>query len=612
MAFEKVKGYILQPSRWASRLVFLMGPFLCLLMVETLNENDVFLVLSPLQIALNLAWYFCLFILVRIISGGNLRACVISAAICFAVGLINHYVLRIRGRVIWPGDVATWRTALNVAGDQDYSLDAYIVLGLMVLVVYLVLIILCPPRPKGQSKLRKRTTAAGLAAVVAYVGIFFFTGAMPALNMYPQQWNTRLNGFVLNFTLAARNMNFSEPEGYDRDCILELAEQYPGTEGDESKQPENVIVIMNESFADFSVYDRFSASKDPTPFLHSLVGRENTITGSLYSPSCLGGTATVEHEFLTGFNSAYQPPYTVAYQLYAHEDTPSLAEAADAAGYETIVFHPYLSSGWNRVQVYNYMGFDQQLYQEDVEDPEYIRDYISDASDYKTVMKLTEETDGKTFIFNVTMQNHNGYGQEWTNLEHTIQLPEDLNEIDPEAEQYFASLYESDQALEEFISYYQESDEETLIVFFGDHQPPLSTDLYTYLADSDLDEADPEAQKVLYEVPFFIWANYDIGKETGIMTSPAALGAMTAEIAGLPMTGLQQFVKDFQGLFTGIISYGPIRPDGTVVMSAEDLTEMELQAYTDYGMLTYCGLMDQFDGTERLFHPTGQKERAPK
>ena len=608
---ERLKWLVFQPNLWASRLVFLLGPFLCLLMVEALNESDPLLNLSPLQFALNLAWYFCLFILARIITRGNRRACLVSVLICFATGLLNHYILRFRGRVLWPGDLNAWRTALNVAGAQDYSLDGYIVLGLMVLVVYLVLIVMVPSRPKEHSRLRGRSVIAGLAAVAIYVFIFFGTGAMPALNMYPHQWDTRGNGFVLNFALAARNMTFSEPEGYDRDRILELAEEYPGTAGDAAIRPENIIVIMNESFGDFSVYDRFSASQDPLPFLHSLEGQANTITGTLLSPAWRGGTATVEHEFLTGFNSAFQPPYTVAYQLYVHKNTPSLAEAANAAGYETVAFHPYLASGWNRTQVYDFMGFDRQLYQEDVENPEYIRDYISDASDYETITRLTEEIDGKAFIFNITMQNHNGYGQEWTNLERTIELPEEITSIDPEAEQYFAALYESDKALEELISYYQESGEKTMIVFFGDHQPPLATDLYAWLTDSDLNTLNPEAQKPLYEVPFFIWTNYDIGSQTGLETSPAGLGAMTTKLAGLPMTGLQELVEGFQEAFTGVLPIGLVRADGSIIQSPDEMTEAELQLYEDYEALTYCGLMDQFDGTEPLFHPAEQNERAP-
>jgi len=131
------------------------------------------------------------------------------------------------------------------------------------------------------------------------------------------------------------------------------------------------------------------------------------------------------------------------------------------------------------------------------------------------------------------------------------------------------------------------------------------------LTASDLNTLDPEAQKPLYEVPFFIWANYDIGSQTGLETSPAGLGAMTAKLAGLPMAGLPEFLEGFQEGFTGILPIGLVRADGSIIQGPDEMTEAERQMHEDYDTLTYCGLMDQFEGTEALFHPDGQNERAP-
>ena len=589
-------------DQWLSRIVFLIGPFICFLMVETFNENDVFSSFSLLQVFLNLIWYFALFILIRIFAGNNRRAAIMSSSICFFVGLLNHYVLRIRGRTLWPSDLFSWQTALNVAWSQDYSIDLYIVLAFFVFALYIFLVLMCPAPQNGAHRLKSRSVVVSLAVIFAYGIVFFHTGLMPALGMYTHQWDTRKNGFALNFALAARNMTFKAPDEYDEERILELANEYPGQDGDSAKQPENIIVIMNESFADFSIYDQFSATKDPLPYFHALQKSSNTISGTMYSSAWRGGTANIEHAFLTGLSSYFQPFETVAYQLFVKDNTPSMADQAKAAGYETIAFHPYLSSGWNRVQVYNNMGFDRQLYQEDVKDPMYVRDYISDKSDYEMVMKLTEENEGKTFIFNVTIQNHNGYAQNWVNLERTVELSDKLNEMDPEAEQYFAALNASDIALEELISYYQACGEPTLIVFFGDHQPPLSTEFYEYLIGSSLNEISGDIQAQLYSVPFFIWANYDIGSKTDVKTTPASLGSMLAQIAGLPMTGLQQFVLSISDSTPVLYSGGLIRTDGAIVSDFEDMTEKEIQWYKDYEMLVYAGLFDQIKGSEPLFH----------
>ena len=75
-----------------------------------------------------------------------------------------------------------------------------------------------------------------------------------------------------------------KPDDYSHDTVLELMEQYPGTEGDDSlTKPINIIVVMNESFADLTIFDELEVSQDPTPFLHSL--EENTIQAGCTPPS---------------------------------------------------------------------------------------------------------------------------------------------------------------------------------------------------------------------------------------------------------------------------------------------------------------------------------------
>ena len=112
-----------QPGRWLSRLVFLLGPWACLWIVETLNENDIFKDLHAWQILMNLVWYYALFVFLRLILGRNRRAAALGTCLAFTFGLVNHYILRFRGRILFPADIAGWRTAANVAEGFDYSMD---------------------------------------------------------------------------------------------------------------------------------------------------------------------------------------------------------------------------------------------------------------------------------------------------------------------------------------------------------------------------------------------------------------------------------------------------------------------------------------------------------
>ena len=587
-----------EPDRWLARLVFLLGPWVCLWMVEILNENDVFSDLYAWQVLMNMIWYYILFAVCRLILGRLRRAAALGTSQSFLVGLVNHYVLRFRGRILFPADVAAWRTAANVADGFDYTPDLNMVHAAILLTAYLFLVWACPAQ-RGRARLGLAPSLCLWAAVGGYCFAFFCTGALPALGIFTQQWVTQRNGFLLNFTVALRYSAVEKPEDYSEELVLKLMEEYPAAEGDpDAVRPVNILVVMNESFADYSVFDSFEASRDPLPFLHSL--EENTIQGWMYSPVTGGGTATVEFEYLTGFSSLFQPPHTVAYQLYVEEGMPSLAALAGSEGYETTAFHPYDRSGWNRVLAYDYLDFHHQLYQEDVDNPWYIRHYISDQSDYETIFDVTDREE-TTFLFNVTMQNHSGYAQGWNHLDRTVDLPSGLSRADSTAEQYFALSVESDLALEQLIAHYEQSDEPTMIVFFGDHQPPLKNAFYEALYGKKLSERTTEEVMRQYAVPFFIWANYDIEEQRDVVVSPNYLGVLTAQAAGLPLTGFMNFLSQMYEVLPVITPVGFVNADGDF-LEEEELSEEE-QAWLDtYEVLNYCGLIDQFEEARPMFH----------
>ncbi len=594
-----------RPGKWLSRLVFLLGPWLCFWMVEILNQNDVFEDLDDWQILMNMVWYYSLFVVSRLLLGRNRSAAALGAVLSFLLGLLNHYVLRFRGRILFPADISGWRTAANVAEGFDYSEDWYICQAAVLLIAYLFLLWMCPAQRK-RAKVALAWALLLWAGVVGYSYAFFCTGMLPALDIYTQQWVTQRNGFLLNFTVAQRYSSVDKPQDYSEETILNLMDQYPGVAGDESvTRPVNIVVVMNESFADFSIFDHFESSEDPTPFLHTL--SENTVKGWMYSPVTGGGTASVEFEYLTGFSTLFQPPHTVAYQLYVEDGMPSLAALAGSEGYETTAFHPYKSSGWNRVLAYHYLSFQNQLYEENVETPWYIRQYISDLSDYKTIFKTTQEQKS-SFFFNVTMQNHSGYAQGWNNLERAIQLPDELRRADLTAEQYFDLSLESDKALEELLTYYSNLDEPTLVVFFGDHQPPLKNAFYEELYGKKLSERNTQEVMQQYAVPFFIWANYDIPERENVVISPNYLGVLTAQVAGLPLTGYMNFLSQMYQELPAITPVGFITGDGQFLQKKE-LNEEQREWLRTYELLNYCGMVSLFQEARPMFCVGDQAEQ---
>ena len=559
-----------RPEQWLSRLIFLLGPWVSFWMVEILNGNDVFSDLYSWQVLMNLIWYYLLFLLCRLILGRRRRAAATAAGLSFFVGIVNHYVLRFRGRILFPADLTAWETAANVADAFDFSLDAAMRQGAVLLAAYLFLVWMCVPQRR-RDKLPRWLAGLLVLVEVGYCFVFFKTGALPALGIYTQQWVTQANGFLLNFTVALRYSALDKPEDYSRSQVLELMEAYPTEAGDPSVvRPTNLIVVMNESFADLTIFEGLEASEDPTPFLHSM--EENTVRGWMYSPVTGGGTASVEFEYLTGFSTVFQPPHTVAYQLYAEEGMPSLAALAGSVGYDSTAFHPYKSSGWNRPIVYEDMRFDHQLYEEDVTDPYLVRRYVSDQSDYEMLYSITDREEGDpAFIFNVTMQNHSSYAQGWNNLEKTVTLSTEQRTADTTAEQYLALMRASDDALRDLITHYERSSEPTMIVFFGDPQPPLKNAFYEQLYGKPLDQRTTEEVLKQYATPFFLWTNYDIQEREDVVLSPNYLGVLTAQAAGLPLTGFMNFLSRLYEELPVITPVGLITGDGQAV-KREELT----------------------------------------
>ena len=130
------------------------------------------------------------------------------------------------------------------------------------------------------------------------------------------------------------------------------------------------------------------------------------------------------------------------------------------------------------------MGFDEFLDENAFEGAQILRAYVDDQGDYEKLVQLVEEKDDpeeKLFIFNVTMQNHSSYAQGWNNLEKTVTLPDVQKAADTTAEQYLSLIRASDDALRDLIEHYSQSEEPTMVVFFGDHQPPLKNAFYEQL-----------------------------------------------------------------------------------------------------------------------------------
>ena len=161
--------------------------------------------------------------------------------------------------------------------------------------------------------------------------------------------------------------------------------------------------------------------------------------------------------------------------------------------------------------------------------------------------------------------------------------------------------YTSDSAIQELIEHYEQVEEPTVIFFFGDHQPPLSNDLYKDIYGKELDERSVDELLEQYVTPYFIWANFDIDEAEGVDTGSNFIGMQASLLAGYPQTGYMKFLARVNETFTGITPVGYVLKDGSAYEDRESLPEDARELLDQYEILQYYNLFGG-DQAEEFFY----------
>ena len=388
--------------------------------------------------------------------------------------------------------------------------------------------------------------------------------------IWDQTKSAKRNGYYMDFFLKFHYLFVQKPDGYsvkDVEAIVDDAAKSYAKDAPEtgdvnaktgSKDP-NIIVIMNESLTDYTLLNNganMAYNTDYLPYLHSL--NENVIKGKDYVSVYGGQTANSEWECLTGNSMAYMPTGSVPYQQYLNGTSFSMPLYLESLGYKTLAIHPCVGTNWNRDVAYESMNFGAFLTQNDFVNPEYVR-YISDRENYKKIYEQMENKspDEKLFIMDVTMQNHGGYkkASQWQNP-----IIAGDGEF-PLANEYLSSAHVSDQAFKELIEYFENYDEPTIILMFGDHQPKIEDEFVSVvLGGSDMSSLEISQEK--YCTPFVIWANYPIDTETNAVSSNNFFSNMVLEQAGLPLSKYNQVIADVMKDVKAMNAFGYMTNDG--------------------------------------------------
>ena len=585
-------------------IIFSVMPFISFILMEFYEHNP-FIEIRPVAFLFNILLFELLAWIVYVFTGRMKWAVrfILIAAMIF--GMINHYVMLFRSTPFVPWDIFSIKTASSVAGNYDFMPTARVII---VTVIYIVLVVLAHfINYRMEMKIKLRLIPGAIITVV----LCLFVSALQNEDfqtdnyLYPflftPAYMTKVNGMAVTFAMDMAYIAVDKPAGYSEENARQILDEYKnddngqkedaseGSDTNNNEKMPNIIVIMDEAFSDLSVLGDLETNKDYMPFVHSLEqGNDNTVTGYLNVSVCGGNTANTEFEFLTGNTMAFLPAGSIPYQQYIKSETPSLAEYLSGLGYETYGMHPYNASGWDRDRVYPLLGFENTRFFDDFTDKTFLRKYVSDDSDFKNIIQTYEQKDEghPAFIFNVTMQNHGSYTDAYNNFTPDVTVTGTDSFV---LEQYLSLMKRTDQALENLIDYFAGQKEKTIIVFFGDHQPADSVAAPVLaLNGKDVNSLNSEDQRLRYQVPYVIWANYDIEEGTGEDTSANYLAARVLQTAGVPTSAYQNYLLELEKDYPVISAVRVEKADGTETNSKE-----EKKGLLQYQQLQYYSLFDE-------------------
>lgn len=445
-------------------------------------------------------------------TGRPWLAYVLTALPVLGLSFGNYYKLAFRDDPVIAADMLLLGEAGNMAGKYQLYLTDKLAAVLVCAVLGAVALALAA-RGKPQGKFRAVTAGAALICAIALAPVYASDDIYQAnenkehINQWASSQQYMSRGLLYPFLHSIKDAFPEPPEGYDQKEAAAWLAQYTDADIPEDKKV-NIVGVMLEAFADFSVYDQIEFTQDVYAGIHAL--EAEGYSGNLLTNIFAGGTVNTERAFITGVG--------VGDHDY-RSNTASYAWYLKSQGYQTSGDHP--SSAWfyNRENINEFLGFDSyrftdNFYREIAHDETaWDRDFFPELT--KSVLEQVED-DAPLFSFSVSYQGHGPYGDYecwWGEVEDYFSN----TDLEPASRyilsNYLGSILDTQKHLTDMADAFRQSDEPIVLVVFGDHKPWLGNGNSVYEdLGIDLSQETDESFYNYWSTRYLIWAN-DAAKE---------------------------------------------------------------------------------------------------
>lgn len=399
-----------------------------------------------------------------------------------------------------------------------------VVTGLGLFALFCVVLFIKGPRYQG-----KLYTKYILPSIVAalFIGLPFTTHAAQNANVVASYFSNIAQGyenygFIYGFSSSVVDRGMSKPNSYSKETIDQIQEKTESTKEktvDKKKQP-NIICVLLESFCDPDEIKFLDYNRDPVPTFHKLEKKYSS--GYLTVPVVGAGTANSEFEVLSGMSMQYfgtgEYPYKT---ILKKTDCESTASVLKKLGYGTHAVHNNGGNFYSRVNAFSMMGFDTFTSKELMDIQTYTPNgsWATDDILVDETIKTLDATDTPDFTYTITVGSHGDYPKEAviSNPKFTLNNMED-EETKNQWTYYINQLNEVDTFMKDLINKLSKRDEDTVVVFFGDHLPTMG------LEDSDMVSND------IYKTKYVTWNNMGLEKEDADLYAYQLMANITASV----------------------------------------------------------------------------------
>ena len=395
-------------------------------------------------------------------------------------------------------------------------------------------------------KNKKNFSTVLLTGIVLFaLNIVFLSGT--DVSRLVKQWNREyiverygIIVYQMNDIIQSAQSRIFSYFGYD-DAASKFIEYYSNRDNKNSKNKytniykgKNIVFVHMESIMGMFVDMRINGN-EVTPTLNKLT-REGLYFDNFYPQISVGTSSDTEFTLSTSLMPALSGTVFVN---YFDRDYLSIQKLFKGMNYYTFSMHANNASMWNRASMHKSLGY-ETFYAKDyytVKDEDVIGLGLSDHEFFKQIIPYLKDIEEKKTNYIgtiITLTNHTPwdagdlYGEfdvtttvkrinPDTNKEETI---EDPYLTDTRIGNYIRAAHYADLCLGEFIDSLYENDlfNNTVLVFYGDHDARLASKEYDYLYNYSAEEGrvlteeddgyynyDYYANELNKKTPLIIW-----------------------------------------------------------------------------------------------------------